>query len=84
MKKYKVNNLNIEKFLHQNKGEIISCIDGTLIDNYLIENKRGYIILMETYVNCWTSNYSLLFSTDVKAIDKIWNDLAYKYNEMMG
>ena len=77
MKKYKYTG-RLEKLLYQNKGEIIDCVEGCLLDNLLIETKRGYMALIETYETCWTSYYTLYFSRDFDriqaVIDGIKND----------
>lgn len=67
MKKYRFSG-RLDKLLYQNDAEILDCADGCLIDNLLIRTKRGYIALIETYVNCWTSNYTLYFSCDYEPI----------------
>ena len=75
MNAYKVRTLNIDKLLYQNQGEILDIIEGCLIDNFLIATKRGYILLIERYVNCWTSEHVLYFSKDEKEINNIWYKL---------
>lgn len=77
MKKYKYTG-RLDKLIYQNKGEIIDCTEGCLLDNLLIETKRGYMALIETYETCWTSYYTLYFSRDFDriqaVIDGIKND----------
>lgn len=74
MKKYKYTG-GLEKLLYQNRGEIIDCTEGCLIDNLLIETKRGYMALIETYVNCWTSNYTMYFSRDFEPVQAIFEEV---------
>lgn len=74
MKQY-IYNAKPAKLIHQNKGEIIDFIEGTLQDNFLIGTARGYIALIENYVNEWTSNHKLYFSTDPGEIYAIWDKL---------
>lgn len=81
MKKYRFTLNNIDKFLHQNQAEIIELVEGSLIDNYLIVTKRGYMALIEKYVNCWTSEHILYFSTKEEDIEAIWNDNVAQYIE---
>ena len=75
MKKYKCDVLNLDKFIHQNKAEIIDSVEGSLIDNYLLATKRGFIGLFETYCTCWTSNYTLIFSKDLAPLQEQFNKL---------
>lgn len=75
MKQY-IYNAKPEKLIHQNKGEIIDIIEGCLQDNFLISTSRGYIALIENYVNCWTSNHKLYFSTNPGEIYAIWDNLS--------
>lgn len=74
MKKYKYTG-RLEKLLYQNSGEIIDCIKGCLLDNLLIEAKRGYMALIETYVNCWTSCYTLYFSRDFNRVQTVFDEI---------
>ena len=80
MKQY-IYNAKPEKLIHQNKGKIIEFIEGCLQDNYLIVTNRGYIALLENYVNTWTSNHKLYFSTESGEIYAIWEQLEKAYQE---
>lgn len=77
MKKYKYYG-QLEKLLKQNKGEILDIIEGNLIDNILISTKRGYIALIETYMNCWSSYYTLNFSKNINEISEVWESYDYR------
>ena len=74
MKKYKYTG-RLEKLLYQNKGEIIDCVEGCLLDNLLIETKRGYMALIETYKTCWTSYYTLYFSRDFNRVQTVFDEI---------
>lgn len=74
MKKYKYTG-RLEKLLYQNRGEIIDCTEGCLLDNLLIETKHGYMALIETYVNCWTSCYILYFSRDFSRVQTVFDEI---------
>ena len=65
----------IEKLLHQNQAEYREIIEGCLIDNYLVQTRRGYMAILETYVNCWTSCYTVYFSTNPHQINEVWDKL---------
>lgn len=52
---------NLEKWQAQNDGECIDCVEGCLIDNLVIECKRGTAFLFEEYANCWSSLYHVYF-----------------------
>ena len=74
MKKYKYTG-RLEKLIYQNKGEIIDCVEGCLLDNLLIETKRGYMALIETYETCWTSYYTLYFSRDFNRVQTVFDEI---------
>lgn len=74
MKKYKYTG-RLEKLLYQNRGEIIDCTEGCLLDNLLIETKRGYMALIETYETCWTSYYTLYFSRDFNRVQTVFDEI---------
>lgn len=77
MKKYKYYG-QLEKLIKQNKGEILDIIEGNLLDNILISTKRGYIALIETYMNCWSSYYTLNFSKSINEISEVWESYDYR------
>lgn len=66
MTKYKFT-ANLNKWMHQNNGEIIDAIEGTLLDSLLISTKRGTALLLETYETPNSSTYTLYFSTNGEA-----------------
>lgn len=74
MKKYKLNPRGLEKFVHQNKAELIDFYEGCLLDNYLYQGKRGIIAIYESYVNPNMSEYLVVFASDEEEINMIWNE----------
>lgn len=52
---------NLETWVKQNNGEYIDCIEGCLLDNYVIACKRGTAFIYEKYLNCWSSTYYCYF-----------------------
>lgn len=56
-----INPHNLEKWIHQNAGEIDEIVEGCLLDNLLIACKRGYAALYEKYVNTNESTYEGYF-----------------------
>lgn len=64
MTKLKLASDKLEMWLHQNHAFIEECAEGCLLDNYLVTTKRGQAAIIETPVNCWTSCYTVYFSTD--------------------
>ena len=51
----------LEQFVHQNNAKYIECIEGCLLDNYVLACNRGTAFIYEQYVNEWTSNYRVEF-----------------------
>lgn len=76
MRKFKITGDFLEKWLYQNSAFIEECADGCLLDNLLVTTKRGQAAIIETPVNCWTSCYTVYFSTNEAA-----SDLFYKITE---
>lgn len=72
MRKYKLNPRSFDKFIYQNKAELIDFYEGCLLDNYLYQTKRGVMAIYEQYVNCWTSEFLVIFASDEKEISQIW------------
>ena len=64
MKQMKLNPAALGKFLRQNEAAIVDMFEGSLLDNYLFDTKRGIMAIYETFVNEWTSTYTVLFATE--------------------
>lgn len=86
MKKYYLNPLHFEKWMHQNKGNYTGMfLECSLLDNFVIETKRGFAFVYEHYVNPNMSDYLVEFIPykNTKEIDvalSAWYDFYDKYN----
>lgn len=61
-------NMNMNKWIHQNKGKCIECIEGCLLDNLLIACKGGTAAVFEKYANSNSSVYEVYFSRNDDAM----------------
>ena len=63
-------------------NELIECLEGSLIDNYLIYGSQRdiYIFCKETYVNPWCSDYTVYYGNKDK-IWKLWEEFERAYRE---
>ena len=53
---------DLDKFLWQNKADIVSFVEGYLLDNYVAISEKGNIIfIFEECVNSWSSRYHAYF-----------------------
>ena len=68
----------LNKFLHQNKADVVDVLEGVLLDSFLLTTERGYMVLKETYLNPNASVYTVYFSTDSRKIYDIWDELTDK------
>ena len=75
MKKYNLNPRYLEKWIRQNGAAVLDIIDGVLLDNFLIECKRGAAVVKETYINSNMSGYTVYFSRDNKEIYNFWDEI---------
>lgn len=58
----RVGSVQIEKWIHQNKGNYTgNYVEGCLLDNYVLECKRGYAFVYEHYLNPNSSDYYIEF-----------------------
>lgn len=74
----------LPKWERQNNAEVIDCIEGCLLDDLLYKTKRGVALLLETYVNEWTSMYTIHFyknKDSLKAYDE-WEKRIPEQDEM--
>ena len=62
MTKMRIQPSFLNKWLHQNKAECTGdCVEGCLLDNFVVATKRGYAAIYEHYVNAWESDYRVEF-----------------------
>lgn len=76
MRTYKAN-VSINDFIQANNAVEIDCVEGCLIDNYLLSTDTETIFLQETYQNCWTSIYTVYradYGNDSEVFDR-WYEL---------
>ena len=48
---------DLAKWIKQNAGTIVDCIEGCLLDNLMVDCKRGTAYIFEEYVNANSSRY---------------------------
>ena len=73
---------NLEKWLHQNDGTYTGdFMEGCLLDNFIVETKRGYAVFYEHYVNEWSSVYRVEFQSFKESRCKELFDRWYKFIE---
>lgn len=54
--------INFPKWFHQNKAEYTGDYEeGCLLDNFIVETKRGYAVFYEHYLNANSSDYLVEF-----------------------
>ena len=75
VKTYKFGAMRYEKWMQQNDGEVIDIVEGCLLDSLMVNTRRGVALLMETYINSNSSNYTLYFAAknDRNAIDTLFD-----------
>ena len=62
LKEFYLNPLQFNKWAHQNDVEYTgACIDGVLLDNFVVITKHGMAAIYEHYVNPNMSNYRVVF-----------------------
>lgn len=81
VKEYRFGAMTIDKWVHQNSAIIEDFLEGCLLDNMLLQTRRGVAFVRETFINTWSSTYTLYFAayTDAGAVDAVytmWNDFA--------
>ena len=65
---------SLEKWIFQNAAEVIDCVEGCLLDNYLVKAKNGFAMILETYANSNSSINTIIFErgNGAKIID-MWD-----------
>ena len=65
---------DISKLIKQNEGEVIDCIEGCLLDDFLVECKRGLMAVLETFETTNSSKYTVYFSKFRSEVMRVWMD----------
>ena len=76
-----LNPSHLNRWLHQNDAEYIECLEGCLLDNYVVSTRRGYAMITEHYLNSNSSDYYVLFApyTHAGVVVSEWNDFEEEY-----
>lgn len=78
---------NFDKWLHQNGAKYTGAFfEGVLLDNFVLDCKRGYAAVYERYVNPNMSEYEIRFAPyrDKEAISELWGEFYGRYDEHEG
>ena len=75
IKEYRFESMTIDKWIHQNDAIVEDFFDGCLLDNMLLQTRRGVAFVKETALNVWSSTYTLYFAAykDAGAVDAVYN-----------
>ena len=75
IKEYRFKSMTIDKWIHQNGAIVEDFLDGCLLDNMLLQTRRGVAFVKETVLNTWCSTYTLYFAAykDAGAVDAVYN-----------
>ena len=79
---FKISPANLEKCMHQNRAKYAGvCVEGTLLDNFVVVTKRGFAAIYERYVNPNMSEYLVEFEPG--AAQGVWKRW-YEFEERSG
>ncbi len=81
MKKFYLNPTYYNMWEHQQRYNKKGCCqcefmrEGVLLDSFLIYCKNGIALLQDHFLNCWTSDYYVMFAryNDKDDINEIWD-----------
>lgn len=62
---FEIQPCNMEKWLYQNSADCMECVEGCLLDNFIVATKHGYAAIYEVYKNEWTSAYYVEFQRGI-------------------
>ena len=75
MTRFYISPKRLDTWLRQNKAETLECVEGCLLDSFLVGTKRGYAAIYEHYLNPWSSDYFVEFgTTDETEVIKRWEE----------
>lgn len=73
---FRIGSTELKRWMHQNRAEYTGdIIVGCLLDNFVLECKRGFAAVYEHYLNEWTSDYLIEFEAgDAETVWKRWDE----------
>ena len=73
----------LEKWIYQNKACYIGrCVEGVLLDSFVLDTEIGFAMFYESYVNEWTSRYYVEYAINRdKKPCKAWRTVWKNWNE---
>ena len=85
IKEYRFESMTIDKWIHQNSAIVEDFLEGCLLDNMLLQTRRGVAFVKETFINTWCSTYTLYFAAykDRDAVDAVYN-MWYEFADAVG
>lgn len=64
MTRFYISSLDLDKWIHQNRAEYDGLFEeGCLLDNFVVNTKRGVAAIYEHFVNTGTSDYYVEFQS---------------------
>lgn len=73
---------HIDMWLHQNAAETLDCVEGCLLDSFIVGTKNGYAAIYEHYLNANSSDYLVEFERgDAPNVWTGWEEFAEKNRE---
>ena len=82
MREFIVNDM--DKWMHQNNAHYTGAFfEGNLLDNYVLDCKRGYAAVYERPMNEWSSVPHVKFAPykDRAAVDALWSEFYGRQDE---
>ena len=93
MKDYKTEINNGEELAHKltDLGYEPECVEGNLQDNYFFEGMenigfsrgakpRKYVMIIEHYLNCWSSDHMLILTDNQQTYEKLLSEYQEDYD----
>ena len=81
--KFYMNADQLEKWMYQNKACYTGYfVEGSFLDNFVLDTEIGFVFFYEDYVNCWTSRYYVEYAINRKKKPcKAWKTAFKKWYE---
>ena len=82
MTRFYISPKNMNIWINQNKAETLECVEGCLLDSFIVGTKRGYAAIYEHYLNAWSSDYLVEFEAgNAPNVWRRWDDFRARCEE---
>lgn len=69
-----MNTKELDYMINKLHLEYVDTVPGCMLDNLMLSSQNLLIMVIEKYLNCWSSCYHVSISETYEENEQLWND----------